>query len=96
MNTIPTRPPSCSKIAKNDKNMFVMLFLRVLFMSLFDFGSSTTPYLSRQALLICQKTGTMKRAFIKTMAISASEITLNVPMTYRLSPADSMNEPINP
>ena len=93
---MPNKPPSCNNIAKNDKNMFVMLFLRVFFSNLFILGSSVVATLSTHALPICQNTGTMNRAFISTIVMFASEMTLKVPMTYKLKPADSKNEPINP
>lgn len=96
INTIPTKPPSCNIRANIDKNMFIMLFLCIFFCNLFDPVLSTGANLSMQALHICQNTGTMKSAFISTMLMSASEMTLRVPMTYRLKPADSINEPIRP
>ena len=96
MKTMPKSPPSCNRIAKNDNEICVMLFLRVFFKSLFTVGSSVVASLSMQALHICQNTGTIKRAFISTIVMSASEITLRTPMTYKLKPADSTNEPIKP
>ena len=77
--TIPTSPPICRMIAKNDNNILVTCFRRVFSNKCRDLGSCLDANLSMHALLICQNTGAMNNAFIKTIATSASCITLRTP-----------------